>query len=425
MTLQEGNNLPRTLLQTGRSRELADNRIGGLWSNLWEPYDWEGIFDEEIINLGLKRVRLAISSMDIPHLDWSKPEFVIDPSHDNLITNIADDGVAITYNLIFWDTERGSEGRTNPRFKQAEEIQRYLEFVRFIVHHFRGRVQAYEVWNEPNIGDPIQAIEVEDYISLVRQVVPVIREEDPEARIVIGAITPLVEPNARDYLFSILNSDLLPSVDAISWHVGAPSPEYEEWRQYYYEYPSLVQEIKNVATAHGFHGEFVADELNWRTPANPFVHEPWTFSEIVSTKYYARGIVMHLGMDVSVGLAEVSASRQVFFSTIQNLCTLMAGARPISLPIEIQSESTNVVSHSFSLPNGDHLTALWTDIPPVEEDLGAGATLIIPGLSGKLATGIDVLHDFEQELTTSNEGENLVIRDMRIKDYPIFIRISD
>ena len=39
------------------------------------------------------------------------------------------------------------------------------------------------------------------------------------------------------------------------------SPQYDYYRQYYYDYPSIVEEIKNVASAHGFKGEYIAEEL--------------------------------------------------------------------------------------------------------------------------------------------------------------------
>jgi len=39
-------------------------------------------------------------------------------------------------------------------------------------------------------------------------------------------------------------------------------------------------------------------------------------------------------------------------------------------------------------------------------------------------TGIDVLHGFEQPLMADEEGGNLVIRDLLVKDYPILLRVS-
>ncbi len=43
-------------IQTKQSYQLLDNRIGGLWTGLWQPFSWEDIRDNEILGFGLKRV---------------------------------------------------------------------------------------------------------------------------------------------------------------------------------------------------------------------------------------------------------------------------------------------------------------------------------------------------------------------------------
>ncbi|GAI30786.1 unnamed protein product, partial [marine sediment metagenome] len=211
--IQEGNNLPRTQLQPKQSNELEDNRIGIHFSPLWHPEYQPEVFPclvldtKYIFELGLKRVRLTINNVDSSNLlcpiDWSKPEFSIDPSHDDFITSIADNGITITYILSFWDKEYVAQGGEvqYPRFKTEEEIQRYLDFVQFVVHHFKDRIQYYEIWNEPNIENTLQWIEVDDYINLVERAVPVIREEYPEAKIVVGSTSELSDPGSQNYLF--------------------------------------------------------------------------------------------------------------------------------------------------------------------------------------------------------------------------------
>lgn len=169
--IQEGNNLPKTRLQTKQSTELADNRIGGQWTDFWR-INMAEIVNSEILPLGLKRVRLAINALGTGEINWNKPELSIDPKDDDVITRLAENGVTITYVLSFWDkaTWPGGEGANALRFKTEGEIERYLEFVRFIVRHFKDRIQRFEMWNEP--GD----IAVQDYANLVKHVVPIIRE---------------------------------------------------------------------------------------------------------------------------------------------------------------------------------------------------------------------------------------------------------
>ncbi len=429
---QEGNNLPKTQLEPKESRELVDNRIGSLWDGFW-AVDMQQIVDTEILPIGLKRVRLAINGISWNTINWSKPELTIDPSDDEIVTRIADNGITITYVLTFWDKAQQAEGKPMPcpRFKTEKEIQRYLDFVQFIVHHFKDRVQYFEIWNEPDMGwgegnmDPcVQAIEVEDYINLVKRAVPVIRQEYPDAKIVVGSTMPQVESGSREYLLSILSSDIMPLVDVVAWHPGGPSEEYEYWRENYYNYPFLVQEIKDVASANGFKGEYTADEMVWWTQEDFPSFEPWTYSDTVAAKYYARFIIMHLSMDVTVQPGGISRYREISFSTIQNLCTIMSGAKPTELSLEIESDATNIRNYTFSLSNGDELIALWTDGVAVDDDPGVKANLTFHGFTAQDVTGIDVLKDFQQPIITSNENGNLTIQNLIVRDYPLILHIT-
>jgi hypothetical protein len=423
LVLQQGNDLPWAILEPRPSRQLEDNRIATLFSG----FSYEEGFDIVLYSQGIKRARASINGIEAAGLDWSMPELSISPGQDDVFTRLADNGFVITYVLSFWDkaTYPDGSGAPCPRFKTEEDIQRYLEFVRIIVNHFKDRVQIYEVWNEPDNRDCPQWIEVEDYINLVQRVVPVIQQEYPEAKIQVGGTSGLTEPSSEIYLFRILESDIMPLVDIVSWHpFYGNSPQYDA--EYYYAYPSMVQEIKDVATAHGFNGEYEADEMQWRTAENAFPDDPWTYSSTVAAKYHGRGILMHLGMDVSAGFgAEYDYQIPSIVHVTRYLSTIMAGAGPESLPIQVQSTATNIVSYTFSLPNGDHSIALWTDGVAGDDDPGVNTTLTFPGSLARRVIGIDVLHGFEQPLVSEQDGTGLAIRDLLVKDYPIILRLID
>jgi len=429
--LQIDSIFPKSPIVTKRSNELKDNRIGDLWSGMWQQPDYRNTFDTNVFGLGLKRIRIAVNSADVATVNWSHPEFWIHPTYDALISTLAEQGHRVRYILSFWDKDNSTSQETLPceRFSSDEDVNRYLEFVRFIVGHFSDRVDAFEIWNEPNVPDCGQSIAVDDYLNLVRNVVPVIREAAPDAAIVVGSVTPLPFLGAQEYLFEILASDVMPLVDGIAWHVGGPSLEYDEWRDYWLAYPSIVREIKETAWANGFHGEFIGDELNWRTPLSPhpFGAEPWVYSPAVAAKYFARGIVMERGLDLTVGLALCELEvLPLMVRAIMNLCTIMAESEPINMPAEVEIETNGPLAYcAFRYPNGDRILAVWTDGIAQDEDHGIPATITFPVLTAGAVTGIDVLHGFEQELVFEVSGEDTIIRDLLIKDYPILIRLSD
>jgi len=102
----------------------------------------------------------------------------------------------------------------------------------------------------------------------------------------------------------------------------------------------------------------------------------------------------------------------------------MAGAEPIELPIEIQSEATNIESYTFSLTNGDKLVALWTDGVAVDNDSGVNATVAIPNLSAQKVIGIDVLEGYQQDVVITIENGNTVIQNLKVRDYPLILNIK-
>jgi hypothetical protein len=75
-----------------------------------------------------------------------------------------------------------------------EGIAAYARYVRFVVKHFKGRVDQFEIWNEWNIGGGgTQAQRAarygspEDYVRVLSAAYAVIKVEDPSARVIGGA----------------------------------------------------------------------------------------------------------------------------------------------------------------------------------------------------------------------------------------------
>ena len=430
IVLQEGNTLSKIQFDSNKSKELADNRMGCMFTlredvENQEQADFWVDFNNDV---GYKRTRLSLD-----YFDWSEIEetgafsrFYIDPVQDRLITDLTDNGMKILYCLVFWDEEIKRVDRGYARFKTDEEIARYLEYVRFIVQHFKDRIEYYEILNESFFGEEShftqQNIALSDYINLIKRVVPVIREEYPEAKIVAGPAPGIIRQDIRNYFFGIIESEIMPLVDAIAWHPGPYSLEYDDLKDYCSEYPSIVERIMDTASSHGFEGEYIVEELQWRIQGA--VYEPWTFSEIVAAKYYGRGIVMHLGMNITTGLAGGSHELDIpRMRVIRNLCTIMAGADPTTIPVEIESEVIKIRSYGFSLPNGDELLALWTDGIAVDDDPGVSSAVIFSSNNYQKVVAIDILNSFQQELIASDDNGNLVVENLLVKDYPLILRL--
>ena len=426
-SLQTENDLPQTLLVTKPSVDLTDNRIGFVAEAQH--------IDQRAWAAGIKWMRLVPDPDGRwQHADWEKNEYTVDPNEDRIVDALLANKIKIMLVLDVWHTENRSV-----YYKSDEDIALYLKWVRYMVNHFKGRIAYYEILNEPDMSfEKPSGMPIDAYVHLVKVTVPVIREEDPDAKIVVGAVPDPLMAGCREWMWELLNSDVMPLVDGVSWHGmygvtpsddprGANNHRPELATDYWEIYPANVEEIKTVAASNGFKGEFMMEEMTWRTAASPgYFNEPTEFTDTAAAKYFARAIIIHLGLDVAPGLAwPPDDVMPISYSIIRALATVMAGVQqPANLPVTIESDATNIRYYGFSLSNGDKLFAVWTDGAAVDDDPGVSATITFPGSSAQSVIGIDVFNGFEQELITENENGNLIIRDLLVKDYPIILRFS-
>ncbi len=427
--LQQGIDQPAIALLVRRSDELADNRLGqlaSLASDVHSPAEAEGFVNQQI-ELGLKWYRIALD-----WLDWCEvvesPRFSsedVDPNADAAITMLHENNVEVMLELVYWDDRTSIAHPPESLYTTTAEIDRYVDYARTIVRHFSGRVTSYALLNEPNVPDPGQFVDADDYVELVRRVVPAIRGEDPEAKIVIGEITPLWGCDGLDYLFALLDSDVLPMVDGIAWHWGGASPELQT--EFYYGYPELVREIRRIAEAGGFEGELLAEEITLRTAKTPHSSEYMGYDEIPALKYTLRVALMNLGLDLATGLNFENLEETPLHERMtQNLCTVMAGHEAIDMPVDIDIAYEGPVAYcAFRYNNGDRMLAIWTDGIAQDEDPGVPATITFPYLTAETFVGINILHGSEQELVFEIDENSTIVRDLLVKDYPILIRLSD
>lgn len=109
---------------------------------------------------------------------------------DQLVTQSAREGrrplLILDYGNPFYDG--------GGQLHSSDGIAAYARYVRFVVKHFRGRVDQFEVWNEWNIGSggtPQQRKtrygSPEDYAAVLRAAYAAIKAENPSATVIGGA----------------------------------------------------------------------------------------------------------------------------------------------------------------------------------------------------------------------------------------------
>jgi hypothetical protein len=113
--------------------------------------------------------------------DWS--------SHDALVDAARAEGICVQMSLTGpapgWATADGREGVNRP------DAERFAEFAGATARHFRGRVERYSIWNEPNHVawlEPGSAAPA-TYRRLYLAGYGAVKRADPRARVLIGETT--------------------------------------------------------------------------------------------------------------------------------------------------------------------------------------------------------------------------------------------
>jgi hypothetical protein len=117
--------------------------------------------------------------------DWS--------SYDSLIDDAAKHGIRVQLDLSgpapAWATGNHQPGVVRPK------AQLFGDFARAAARHFKGRVDRYSIWNEPNYVGWLapRSKEPSLYRALYSQAYDAIKKADPGAQVLIGETAPYAE----------------------------------------------------------------------------------------------------------------------------------------------------------------------------------------------------------------------------------------
>jgi len=113
-----------------------------------------------------------------------------------------------------------------PPIHTQEERKGWQNYVRALVRHFRDRVSHYEVWNEPDLYSFWKCgPKAADYVDLVRLTAEPLREEQPDAKLIGGAIAWGMTVWSLKFLEDCLRAGMHELIDIISYHGYKSVPE--------------------------------------------------------------------------------------------------------------------------------------------------------------------------------------------------------
>jgi len=462
-----GENVARASRGTGVT--VSSTNYGGGSSK--EVYDqmWPVQYD-----LGATWMRLSGSNPPFHHdtLSWrmverEKGKYTIDPRTDEAITEAARNGIQISTILGYgnWlyapqkyddvlDPARFPQplppGASNPEAKEA-----YKNWARFMARHFKGRIKCYEIWNEPqSFGWGAAKDWLKPYSELFKEVAPLIREEDPEAKVLMtGVQSPgyarLADVERPDGWFhGLFRYGVAPYMDVFAWQTQNYLwfPE----QQSYKEYPLGVREFEQDMKKTGFKGIYMVRENCWCAPypmpydkaEKKFPFLDVTMTEIRKAKDMARMFVMNAGLGATVSFwcdtwndqdpEDGGLFRNTFsvdpvspmqpetaYYVLRTLATIMDQTKPSEeLKAEFSKKPGDLYNFNFILPGDEYYVTAWLGGISVDDHHGTKSDVLVKGLKAKKVTGIDILNGITQDLRFTGDRGGTRIGDVMIRDYP-------
>lgn len=125
---------------------------------------------------------------------------------------------------------------------EPRELVSWERYVRTVVTRYAGSIRYYEIWNEPNLKRFFSG-DVQTMLRLTCSAARIIREVDPNARLVSPAATDRDAGVA--WLGRFLDAGGAKCVDVIGFHFYTLAHEDPE------TLPRLIQAVRRLAAAHG------------------------------------------------------------------------------------------------------------------------------------------------------------------------------
>lgn len=159
---------------------------GVQFHGMWSDYTWEQRIEvlDKMAAAGMKWVRVDMgwgSFQETGPNTYS--QWYIDRA-DRVVDEARARGLNVLA-TIWWTPgwANGNAGRETPPTNPAD----YGRFAGWVADHFKGRVAAWEIWNEPNDG--FFKGTAADYAELLKVAYPAIKAADPSSQVVLGGPT--------------------------------------------------------------------------------------------------------------------------------------------------------------------------------------------------------------------------------------------
>ena len=170
--------------------------------------------------------------------------------------------------VTLWLTPGWANGGRGERTPPANAAD-YADFAAWAASHWRGRVAAWEVWNEPDPWQSFWQGTTPEYVSLLKAAYPAFKSGDPAATVVLGG------PSSNDdvWIKQVYSLGAKGSFDALATHpyqgiADAPPEHPDDGNRWWFTH---LPAVRSVMVAYGD-----GDKPIWFTEMGWSSHADWS-----------------------------------------------------------------------------------------------------------------------------------------------------
>ena len=457
-------------IKTKSASEIKSSRLGIGFEKLdRDAFNPEKAYDK-ISKIGVKWVRIQSG--------WQKTEkekgvydFAwLDSIVDNILARDMIPWMCVCYgNKIYGGMAEEIFGAVGcPPIHTEEQRAAWHNYCKTLADHFKGRVNHFEVWNEPNgvhcWKHGVCAEEVGEFNIATAKA---LKEGNPDCYMIGGAISSICMPFERD----LFNTGMTDFVDAISFHA------------YIFDDTRLKGNIRALRAAIDMYNpkiEIIQGESGAQSRPNGHgALRTGAWTEKKQCKLMLRHLVTDLGMGCKFasyfsaldmkealngkvgdegsykdygyfgvlgaefdesGMAIGDYSPKPSYYALSHLASLLSGnIQAIDLPVTVQPDTaphcgntpslkaSQVEMFGFRLDNGAYALAYWHPSDFMTTDF-EGAVSFQTAFSEKvqLVDPVDgTVYELCEEMLTKDQWGNDLLKLLPIKDYPMFLIFGD
>ena len=152
--------------------------------------------------------------------------------------------------ILAYDTPWVYETENAPRRISSRELPLYLNYVETVVRRYRGKIDAYEIWNEPNMMEWYGSDQ--EFITMTRAAIKTIRSIDPDVKILAGSFWRV----PKNFIRKMTRAGVFDEACGLSFHPYALSPAGAA---------ELCDSMLKLLEEESFTGEIWVTELGYPT----------------------------------------------------------------------------------------------------------------------------------------------------------------